>query len=163
VRQLLLKLGSAVLIATRAAVSAGAVDAQADAPILATVQAFSDARARFDGTALATLLAPDYVEVSPRGEVDSRSAVLSFYTPDKAGPAPRMTLTTDLVQRHGDTAIVIGTISYMIASPSGEAMTRTVRVTYVEQRIQGRWLMASTQFTGVQPARADLPGLKPPR
>jgi hypothetical protein len=40
VRQLLLKLGSAVLVATLAAASAGAVDAQADAPILATVEAF---------------------------------------------------------------------------------------------------------------------------
>jgi len=122
-----------------------------EASVLATVQAFSDARARFDSAALGRLLTPDYVEVSPRGEIDRRSEVLGFYTPDKASPAPPMTYRVQDVRRFGDTAIVIGDVEYTIPTPTGEKVKRTVRATYVERRVGGRWLIASSQFTGVAP------------
>ncbi len=118
-------------------------------PVLATVQAFSDARTRFDATKLNSLLTPDYVEVSPRGEIDLRPAVLGFYTADKANAAPPMVFSTQYVRRYGDTAVVIGSIEYTIPGPSGVGVKRTIRATYVERRVRGRWLMASTQFTGV--------------
>lgn len=125
-----------------------------DAPLLAAVHAFSDARANFDAEKLARLLTSDYVEVSPRGELDRRSAVLAFYAPDKASPAPRMVFSTQDVRRYGDTAIVIGTIEYTVSAPDGATVRRSVRATYVERRVGGRWLMASTQFTGIPPAPA---------
>lgn len=125
----------------------------ADAPVLAVVTAFSDARARFDASALGALLTPDYVEVSPRGEIDRRQAVLGFYAKDKATPVPPMTLGTQDVRRYGDTAIIIGSVDYTVPGPGGATVTRTVRVTYVERRVRGRWLMASTQYTGVQPSK----------
>ena len=128
-------------------------DKTTDGPVLAAIQAFSDARTRFDSVALDRLLTPDYVEVSPRGEVDRRPAVLGFYTADKASPAPPMVLTTQDVRRFGDTAIVIGSVEYTIPAPNGEKVKRTVRATYVERRLGGRWLIASTQFTGVPPAQ----------
>ncbi len=124
-----------------------------NAQVLATVQAFSDARNRFDAEALDTLLTRDYVEVSPRGEIDRRQAVLGFYAADKATPVPPMTLSTQDVRRYGDTAIVIGSVDYAIPAPTGGTVNRTVRVTYVEQRIGSRWLMASAQYTGVQPPK----------
>jgi uncharacterized protein (TIGR02246 family) len=128
-----------------------------DAAVLATVQAFSDARARFDSVKLGKVLTPDYIEVSPRGEVDRRPAVLAFYTPDKAGPVPPMVYSTDSVRRYGDAAIVVGAIEYTISGPDGAKLKRTVRATYVERRVGGRWLMASTQFTGVPQAPAPTP------
>ena len=148
--------GYAFTITLALMVSAASVQAQ-DAqrstdPVLALVQRFSDARAHFDARALNALLTPDYVEVSPRGEVDRRQAVLGFYAADKASPVPPMTYDTQDVRRYGDTAIVIGSAAFSVPAPTGGAMTRTVRVTYVERRIGERWLMASTQYTGVQPA-----------
>lgn len=122
-------------------------------PVLALVQAFSDARNHFDVKALNTLLTPDYVEVSPRGEIDRRSAVLGFYTADKSTPVPPMTLAMQDVRNYGDTAIVIGSIDYVIPAPTGGTVQRTMRVTYVERQIRGRWLMASAQYTGVQPPK----------
>ena len=125
-----------------------------DAPVLALVRAFSDARDHFDAKALDALLTPDYVEVSPLGEVDRRPAVLGFYAADKATPVPAMTYDIGDVRRYGDTAIVIGSVAYDVqGGPDGATVTRTVRVTYVERRIGERWLMASTQHTGVRPAR----------
>jgi uncharacterized protein (TIGR02246 family) len=124
-----------------------------DAPIIALVQAFSDARSHFDPKALNALLTPDYVEVSPRGEIDRRQAVLGFYAADKATPVPPMSLATQDVRRYGDTAIVIGSVDYTIPTPTGGTVKRTVRVTYVERRVGTRWLMASAQYTGVQPAK----------
>ena len=122
-----------------------------NAAVLTLVRAFSNARARFDTKALDALLTPDYIEVSPRGEVDRRSAVLGFYKSDKATSVPPMTLATQDVRSYGDTAIVIGSVEYAVPGPGGGTVNRTVRVTYVERRVGGRWLMASSQYTGVKP------------
>lgn len=137
------------------ALLAGTASAQAssDPAILTLVQSFNDARNRFDAKALDGLLAPDYVEVSPRGEIDRRPAVLGFYTPDKATPVPPMRFHTDDVRHHGDSAIVIGSIDYTLPDPSGGTVTRSVRVTYVEQRIGQTWKMTSVQYTGVMPPK----------
>ena len=139
------------------AMVAGAVDAQGrlepDASVAALVRAFCDARDHFDAKALGGLLTPDYVEVSPRGEIDRRPAVLGFYAANKATPVPAMTRDTQDVRVLGDAAIVIGSVSYAVPTPTGGTVERTVRVTYVERRVGGRWLMASTQYTGVQPPR----------
>ncbi len=145
----------AIMASVTATVPASAKASTAsDEPIVALVHAFSDARARFDAKALDALLTPDYVEVSPRGEVDRRPAVLGFYAPGKATPVPQMTLGTEDVRRYGDTAIVVGSVEYTVPGPGGVAVKRTIRVTYVERRHNGRWLMAGTQYTGVQPAQS---------
>lgn len=125
----------------------------ADAPILALVSAFSTARAQFNAKALDALLTSDYIEVSPVGEVDYRQAVLGYYAPDKATPAPPMTLGTDDVRRYGDIAVVVGSVNYAIPGPNGTTIKRSMRVTYVARRITRHWLMALTQYTGVRPPR----------
>ena len=150
-RLALLAIMASATVATPASAKA---TVRSDEAILALVRAFSDARGRFDAKALDALLTPDYVEVSPRGEVDRRPAVLGFYAPGKATQVPPMTLGTEDVRRYGDTAIVIGSIEYTVPGPGGNAVKRTIRVTYVERRLNGRWLMAGTQYTGVQPAQA---------
>ena len=47
------------------------------------LQALVVAQETFDATQLDQLLAPDYIEISPLGEVDPRAKVLGFYAPDK--------------------------------------------------------------------------------
>ncbi|HWL72774.1 MAG TPA: nuclear transport factor 2 family protein [Burkholderiaceae bacterium] len=143
-----------LVIATIATPSNAETDNTPNASVLATVQAFSDARARFDAARLGQLLTPDYVEVSPRGEIDRRPAVLGFYAADRSSTVPHMVFSTQDVRRYGNTAIVIGSIEYTLSAPNGATVRRTVRVTYVERRVGGRWLMASTQFTGVPQTEA---------
>jgi ketosteroid isomerase-like protein len=123
------------------------------AAVTSLIEQFSSARNHFDAKALDNLLSPDYVEISPRGEIDRRPQVLGFYAPDKASPVPPTTIGTQDVRVHGDIAIVIGSVSYTLAGPTGGTVERTLRVTYVARRIGGHWLMASTQFTGVQPPK----------
>lgn len=137
--------------------TAGAQDRRGpETSAVALIEAFSNARDHFDAKALDALLTPDYVEVSPRGEIDRRSAVLGFYAADKAVPVPAMTRDVQDVRVHGDTAIVIGSVTLAVPSPSGGTVQRTMRVSYVERLIGGRWLMASTQYTGVLPAKPTL-------
>lgn len=121
-------------------------------PVLQLVTAFSEARNKFDAAALDGLLTPDYVEVSPLGEIDRRPAVLGFYSADKATPVPPMRFATEDVRRFDDTAIVIGSVTFTMPGPDAATSARTMRVTFVERRIGGRWLMASAQYTGVRPA-----------
>ena len=134
---------------------AGTASAQgsSDPAILKLVQSFNDARNRFDAKALDGLLAADYVEVSPLGEIDRRPEVLTFYAPEKASRVPPMTFQTQDVRRHGDSAIVIGSVDYTLPNPNGGTVTRSVRVTYVEQRVGREWKMMSVQYTGIQPPR----------
>ena len=115
-------------------------DQALDARVVALIQAFSEARSRFDAKALDALLSPDYVEISPIGEIDRREAVLGFYAGDKARPSPPMTLSTQDVRRYTDTAIVIGSVTYVVPAPNGATVERTLRATYVER--WGRWALA---------------------
>ena len=131
-----------------------------DAAVVATVQAFSNARAQYDAAKLDRLLTPDYVEVSPRGELDRRPEVLAFYAAEKASAVPPMVYSTLDVRRYGDVAIVVGMIEYTVSGPNRAMVKRSVRATYVERRIGGRWLMASTQFTGMQAAPAPSAAVK---
>lgn len=57
----------------------------------------ADAQRTFDQAAMDRLLAEDYVEVSPVGDVDPRAKVLSFYTPEARAPrAVTMCVTAQL-------------------------------------------------------------------
>lgn len=143
----------ALVLSSSAAPVEARDDRASDAHVVGLIQAFSEARSHFDGKALDALLSPDYVEISPLGEIDRRGAVLSFYAGDKARPSPPMTLATQDVRRYADTAIVIGSVIYVVPAPNGATVERTLRATYVERWSGGRWRMASAQFTGVQPPR----------
>ena len=62
------------------------VDGQTPRPqafIEVLLNTFVQAQRTFDVSQLNEILAPDYVEISPAGEVDPRAEVLSFYAPEK--------------------------------------------------------------------------------
>jgi len=128
---------------------AAAPAAAQDAAVRGLVDRFEAARAAFDPAALAATLAPDFEEISPRGEVDARAQVIGFYAPDKKKPAPPMTDDEVAVRMLGDIALVTQRTSFTI--PGGP--TRSIRVRYVARRTGGRWLLASAQYTPIFPAR----------
>jgi len=120
-----------------------------DAAVRALVDCFQAARTAFDPATLATTLAPDFQEISPIGEVDTRAQVLGFYTPDKKTPAPPMTDDEVAVRLSGDTALVTQRTSFAI--PGGP--TRSIRARFVARRTGGKWLLVSAQYTPILPRR----------
>ncbi|MDR6113763.1 MULTISPECIES: nuclear transport factor 2 family protein [unclassified Sphingomonas] len=120
-----------------------------EAPLRHLVDRFETARSRFDPAALADTLAPDYEEISPIGDVDSRAQVLGFYAPTAKAPVPPITTDDVVVRAQGPVALV--TARRSITFPNGT--TRAVRARYVARRDRGQWRLISTQYTPIPPAK----------
>ncbi len=122
-----------------------------DAPLRALVERFEAARTGFDPAALDRTLAPDYEEISPIGDVDTRDKMLGYYAPEARHPAPPMVSTDIVVHVQGPMGIV--TARRTISLPNGT--TRSVRVRYVARKAQADWRLVSTQYTPIPPAKAQ--------
>ncbi|MBN8808135.1 MAG: nuclear transport factor 2 family protein [Sphingomonas sp.] len=127
-------------IAVVASVPAVAAPARTADPV-AAVEAFAAAQRAFDQTALVEVTAPDFVEISPLGEVDPRDRMLGFYAPDKKVAGPPVTMDERTVRTSGNLAIV--TVRYAI----GEHALRAV---YVVRRDAGQWRLVSAQYTPIR-------------
>ena len=117
--------------------------------IQSLVDRFETARFQHDPAALTKTLAVDYEEISPIGEVDARDKVLGFYAPELKRPAPAMTGEPLVIRSRGDVAVITTRKSFTL--PSGAA--RSVRIRYVAERAAGKWLLVSTQYTPIPPAK----------
>lgn len=129
-----------IAVALSSAVPAIAAPA-ADKDPAAVVDAFVAAQGAFDQATLAQLTAPDYVEISPLGEVDPRDKMLGFYAPDKKQPYPPITASERDVRVTGDLALVTSRLAF------GE---RALRAVFVLRRDAGKWLLVSAQFTPIR-------------
>jgi len=110
-----------------------------------------DAQVTFDAKQLDELFAPDYVEISPAGEVDPRDKVLSFYTPDKKPASAPIAALDELNTRvYGDTAVTIGRVSYEMKAPDGAKATRSMRCVFVTRIIDRKWKLVSAQYTPIR-------------
>ena len=143
----------ALLLCLLAPVIAAAGDRD-DAVLLQQANALVAAQLAFDQPALERLLAPDYLEVSPVGELDTREEVIGFYSPAAkaaAGPQPLGATLDDVQTRlHGDAATLIARET--IRMPAGDG-TRDIamRVQFQFRMLDGQWRLASTQYTGIRP------------
>ncbi|MBN8816890.1 MAG: nuclear transport factor 2 family protein [Sphingomonas sp.] len=127
-------------VAIASAVPAMASPARVNDPV-AVVDAFAAAQQSFDQAALAELTAPDFVEISPLGEVDPRDKMLGFYAPEKKAAGPAVTMDERTVRTTGNVAIV--TLRYAF----GE---RAMRAVYVVRRDAGVWRLVSAQYTPIR-------------
>ncbi len=100
----------------------------------------------FDRAALADAIVPQFVEISPRGEIDEHDRVLSFYTPDKKVDPPPLTLGEFKTRASGSTAVVTTTISYAVPGP-----TMTFAVGMTATKTSGGWKLVSAQYTATKP------------
>lgn len=118
------------------------------------LRGFTEAQKNYDAAKLDEILAPDYVEISPAGEVDPRAKVLGFYAPDKksarAGELVSYGLDEINTRIYGDTAIVIARLPFTIKTPDGQTATRSLRCTFVCRKTRGKWRIASAQYTGIR-------------
>lgn len=126
---------------------------QATAAAARLAQQYVDATSGFDQALLQQILAADFQEISPVGEVDSREKVISFYPPAAKAKAPPVTATlSELSSRLYADQLVISTakITY---SFDGSPQRRSMRVQFVSALQQGRWQLVSSQFTGIPAAK----------
>jgi ketosteroid isomerase-like protein len=142
------------LIVVMLLVAASAARAQTPRPeafIEVLLKTMIDAQVRFDSAQLDDVLAPDYVEVSPVGEVDPRAKVLSFYTPDKkVAGVPDVALDEISTRVHGETAVTIARLTYRMKNAAGEATDRSMRGVFVTRIIERRWKLVSAQYTPIR-------------
>lgn len=88
-----------------------------DAALTALVDSFTRAQREYDQPKLAALTTPDYVEVSPIGDVDTRDEMLSIYAPDKKRASPELLISDRLVRRRGDSAVLLAKLSFTAPGP----------------------------------------------
>jgi len=116
---------------------------------------FTEAQKNYDARVLDEILAPDYVEISPLGEVDLRAKVLSFYAPEKknerGGELVSYGLDEMTARIYGDTAIIVARLPFTLKTPDGETSSRALRCTIVCRKMRGKWRIASAQYTGIRP------------
>lgn len=126
-----------------------------DAKIKLAVQSLIAAQTAFDQKELEAILAPDYVEVSPRGEVDDRAKVVGFYSPEakaKSGTAPIVVdISEETVRNYGTFAIAMIKLTYTMKMPDGRSAARILRGSYVLRSIKGSWKLSSAQYTPMPP------------
>ncbi|MGE0864101.1 MAG: NAD(P)H-dependent oxidoreductase [Vicinamibacterales bacterium] len=123
--------------------------------LLGVVQGLADAQRTFDQKAMDRLLADDYIEVSPVGDVDTRDEVLGFYAPEARGKGPQpssVVLDEPSIRVHGDHAVVIVRETINIDA-GGTPRAVTLRVTAQLRRQANAWRIASVQYTPVPPPR----------
>ncbi|WP_347876420.1 DUF4440 domain-containing protein [Rheinheimera sp. F8] len=116
-------------------------------------QDYVRATSGFDQVLLQQILAPDYQEISPVGEVDARDKVISFYPAAAKAKAPPVTpVLSELSNRvYGDQLVIsTGKLTYSFA---GTPHSRSMRVQFVSALQQNRWQLVSAQFTGIPAAK----------
>lgn len=118
-----------------------------DLALTRLVASFMQAQRDYDPAALGRLLAPDYVEVSPIGDVDTREEVLSFYAPEKKRSAPVMTVSEQLVHRQGDGAVMLAKLGFTAPGPGGTARNVALRASFVARRHGREWKLMAVQYT----------------
>lgn len=121
-----------------------------DAALTALVDSFTRAQREYDQPKLAALTTPDYVEVSPIGDVDTRDEMLSFYAPDKKRASPELLISDRLVRRRGDSAVLLAKLSFTAPGPGGVARPVAMRASFVARRAGRAWLLAAAHYTPVR-------------
>ena len=123
--------------------------------ILGLVRQLAEAQKNYDAAKLDESLAPDYVEISPAGEVDPRAKVLGFYAPARKSAQQGEMISyglDEITSRiYGDTAIVVACLPFTIKTPDGQTVSRALRCTFVCRKMRGKWRIASAQYTGIRP------------
>ena len=122
---------------------------------LAVVHQFNAARRNYDVPALDRVLTPEYVEISPLGELDPREKVLGFYKPKLRKPEdPRLeTDTLEATTIHlyaNEFATIVGQLVFRIVMPDGARSDRRFAVSYLLRVVDGEFRVAIAQFTGIR-------------
>ena len=144
------RLGTIAIVGLLAA-SANAQTPRPQAFIEVLLKTFVEAQRSFDQRQLDEILAEDYIEISPVGEVDPRAKVLSFYAPEKTvADAPAAALDEITTRVYGETAVTVARLTYQMKGPNGATASRSMRCVFVTRIIDRKWKLVSTQYTPIR-------------
>ena len=104
------------------------------------------AQAEFDQAAIAAITHSKFVEISPKGELDEREKMLSFYSADKKVNAPEMTVKEISKRDFGDTQFIVMALSYQIAMQD-QVRHFKMRASFITCKENQELKICSAQYT----------------
>lgn len=137
---------------------AGTSHSDAKTAVVAVVTRFVHAQTDYDQPSLDEILTLDYTEISPLGQVDSRSAVIGFYSKEAARNAASFGIsqTAEL----GEIAIDIGNDwawvtarEEVIVDRRGTKRSTLFRVSFFLRKSSAGWRIQGAQYTPVHAPR----------
>jgi hypothetical protein len=111
------------------------------------VEQHIEAQRDYDQQKLRDLTAEEYLEVSPRGELDPRAKMLSFYAVRPETPSPKISTTFRFIQQYGQVGVVVATLT-MHAPDNSPA--RSMQGTYTARCVGAVCKLLSAQYTPVR-------------
>ena len=131
--------------------------AATETQLLAATQAVLDAQVQFDQKALEALLAPGYLEISPLGDLDDRAEVIGFSAPEAkakmlaGGMRPLSAKVDDARVRVFDDQAIVIALDTATLEINDVTQQRSLRTLFHFRRIDGRWLLQTSQVTPLKP------------
>ena len=104
------------------------------------------AQAEFDQATITAITHSKFVEISPKGELDEREKMLSFYSADKKVKAPAMSIEQISQRDFGDTQFVVMALSYQIAVQD-QVRQFKMRASFVTCKENQELKICSAQYT----------------
>lgn len=103
------------------------------------------AQAAFDQKKLRELTATEYLEISPRGELDPRSQMLSFYEHRPAAASPNVSIQLRSIRHYGPVGILVATLAM---GPSSSP--RVMQASYTARCSPSACKLLTVQYTPVR-------------
>jgi ketosteroid isomerase-like protein len=123
--------------------------------IIAIVKKAVEAQESYDPATLEKLYASDYIEISPKGEIDEREKAIGFYKVEDIEKAkaqtPRYILDEFKVRHYKNFAMVISKFSIGSKNDATKAPSPVGLVLYALRKEKGQWKIYSAQFTPFPP------------
>jgi hypothetical protein len=119
---------------------------------LDTVKLMLAAEGRGDQRALEGLLAPEYLRVSPAGEVETRSDIVGSLASAGTSEATRLADHADVAlsevafEETKDSLIIVA-LQHSARTRYGNERDASLRVTFMLEKRQGRWVVLLTHYT----------------
>ena len=127
-----------------------------DAKVIAIAKQAVMAQENYDPVTLEKIYASDYIEISPKGEIDEREKAIGFYKVEDVEMAkaktPKIILDNFKVRRYREFAIVISRFSIGSKTDTSRKPREVGIVVHALRKEKGMWKIYSAQFTPFPPS-----------
>ena len=128
-----------------------------DADLISIVKRAVTAQENYEPVTLDAVYASDYIEISPKGEIDPREKAIGFYKTDDVEKAksrtPRYIIDEFQVRRYKDFAMIISRFSIGPKNDQTKPPSPVGLVVYGLRKEKGKWKIYSAQFTPFPPPK----------
>ena len=132
--------------------------ANAEYPITDTIRALDTVKlmlaagGRGDQRVLEELLAPEYLRVSPSGEVETRRDILGSLAGDQSKDRAKLAVDADtplseVAFEETKDGVIIVALQKSTRQPVVDERNALLRVTFLLEKRQGRWVILLTHYT----------------